>query len=395
MQYLAHNLIKFKLLSTTKTISLMTPHYFPEHRDLEKINGVYAGFVTLNDQHIIHVPIPTLAVFLNSVYADHKKIIFDNLYEGNIDIIVSRIHEALEIAKVVNPKNIYYMSGALNGVEAYQDFCERNSIPPEKMINIGAALTWEQGLLHWRNDSPYEIKNKEKVFLCFNRISRSHRFLLTMTLLRHDLVQKAFYSYFPENTYGYNLDGVLRDLSFDIKNTDWYNELVGIFDRNRNLFPMKLNIDPTYNKTFLDQDDIRYYAESYFSLVTETYFFQRQHTISHNSIHSIKDNHTIFLTEKTFKPIAMKHPFILVARPGSLAKLRELGYKTFSPFIDETYDTVEDDIERMNCITTEVNKLASKTPEEWIEWQQQIKDIVEHNYQVITTRREFYVKRNY
>jgi hypothetical protein len=39
----------------------------------------------------------------------------------------------------------------------------------------------------------------------------------------------------------------------------------------------------------------------------------------------------IHLTEKTLRPIACGHPFILAAGPGSLKYLQTYGFRTFSP----------------------------------------------------------------
>ena len=48
--------------------------------------------------------------------------------------------------------------------------------------------------------------------------------------------------------------------------------------------------------------------------------------------------------------------------------------------IDETYDSIENDNDRFAAIWKEITRLLQQTPEEWIQWQTQIKDIVEHNH---------------
>ena len=64
----------------------------------------------------------------------------------------------------------------------------------------------------------------------------------------------------------------------------------------------------------------------------------------------------IHLTEKILRPIACGHPFILAAGPGSLAKLRSYGFKTFDPYIDESYDEIQEDQERLTAIVTTMQK---------------------------------------
>lgn len=56
-----------------------------------------------------------------------------------------------------------------------------------------------------------------------------------------------------------------------------------------------------------------------------------------------------FTSEKVFKPIACYHPFIVLGGRGELEILKGRGYKTFSDYFDESYDTL-DDTERMDAI---------------------------------------------
>ena len=53
-------------------------------------------------------------------------------------------------------------------------------------------------------------------------------------------------------------------------------------------------------------------------------------------------NNKPFLTEKIGRSIVMKNPFIILGDAGSLEELRSLGFRTFSKWIDESYDTVLD-----------------------------------------------------
>jgi hypothetical protein len=94
-----------------------------------------------------------------------------------------------------------------------------------------------------------------------------------------------------------------------------------------------------------------------------------------------------FLTEKTFKPIVYQHPFVLIAPPGSLEFLKELGYKTFHPFIDETYDTIVDNNERMKLILKETERLSNLTQEELFKFIDQVKPITKFNYVKLRQKR--------
>ena len=86
------------------------------------------------------------------------------------------------------------------------------------------------------------------------------------------------------------------------------------------------------------------------------------------------------LTEKTFKAIALEMPFVLVAPTGSLAYLREYGFKTFDTVFDESYDTETDDIQRIEKVTALLKDLDSQGPEERLRIHNACLSIVEHNY---------------
>jgi hypothetical protein len=69
-----------------------------------------------------------------------------------------------------------------------------------------------------------------------------------------------------------------------------------------------------------------------------------------------------FLTEKTFKCIKHGHPFVLFAPAGSLATLRDMGYKTFDTAIDTSYDSVTDNTLRYLAVVDAIRKLAVINP---------------------------------
>ena len=84
----------------------------------------------------------------------------------------------------------------------------------------------------------------------------------------------------------------------------------------------------------------------------------------------------VFLTEKTFKPILLKMGFVIAGRMGVLKKLRDLGFKTFSDYWDESYDTMDWWPDRRDALV--------KTIEDIILDDVHIPlDILEYNYNVL------------
>lgn len=85
------------------------------------------------------------------------------------------------------------------------------------------------------------------------------------------------------------------------------------------------------------------------------------------------------LTEKILRPIAVGHPFILVSSPGCLQYLRDYGFKTFDPLIDETYDTEADPIRRMDLILCEMQRLAELPTAEKKQLHESLYEIARYN----------------
>jgi hypothetical protein len=126
-------------------------------------------------------------------------------------------------------------------------------------------------------------------------------------------------------------------------------------------------------------EDKNLYLNSYISLVTESIFFQCK--IEANSANEVFAKFpTGYISEKIWKPIGHCQPFILTAPAKSLKYIRErFGYKTFHPYIDESYDMECDDFARLRLIQTEIDKFTNKTKEEKDEFLNNVKDICVYN----------------
>jgi hypothetical protein len=111
------------------------------------------------------------------------------------------------------------------------------------------------------------------------------------------------------------------------------------------------------------------YENSLVNIITETYFFS-------NIIH---------ITEKTYKPIAFMQPFILVAAAGSLQHLKDMGFKTFGDFWDESYDQELDDKQRFSDILALIKSISEWPDHVKIDFTYVVKDIVEYNVNHLNT----------
>ena len=88
----------------------------------------------------------------------------------------------------------------------------------------------------------------------------------------------------------------------------------------------------------------------------------------------------IFITEKILKPLAFGHPFIAWSAPGTLERLRRLGFETFNNCIDENYDLEEDDDKRLAMIIEEVTRLNSESKDYFLNSETQ--ERIKHNHNI-------------
>jgi hypothetical protein len=90
---------------------------------------------------------------------------------------------------------------------------------------------------------------------------------------------------------------------------------------------------------------------------------------------------TFFPTEKTFRPILLKTPFIVQGPKNFLRNLKKLGFKTFATWWDEGYD--EDPVgHQLVEIKKILDFLSAKTLAELQQMYQEMHETLEHNYQI-------------
>jgi hypothetical protein len=103
-------------------------------------------------------------------------------------------------------------------------------------------------------------------------------------------------------------------------------------------------VDPNnYPKYGKDQDIyVKPYEHTACSLISETNY-----------------NNEIFITEKLWKPILCGHFFIVLGNPLYLQKIREIGFRTFGQYFDESYDLETDIRKRIDKITELIESLEN------------------------------------
>jgi hypothetical protein len=216
--------------------------------------------------------------------------------------------------------------------------------------------------------SPLCQQTFDKKFINLNRMKRSHRCLLLTLLHKKNLIKEGYVSFdeMDINYYKARMKNSYPEFKYLLTEEQLKETLPLVVD----------NYDRSLNPWHYGQRSLfKFYRNSYFSVVTET--------------HGETKKYPSFLSEKTFKAISHKHPFIVVSTTGILHMLRQLGYKTFNGIIDESYDEIEDDVERLTMITNEIERLCNLNEEQLIEFKQQALEIVEYNYNLLMSKTNF------
>lgn len=99
---------------------------------------------------------------------------------------------------------------------------------------------------------------------------------------------------------------------------------------------------------------------------------------------SVETNyHSHEKTEKTWRCLATKKPFFMLTGQGSMAALRQTGFKTFSPFFDESYDDLANVYDRLTAIQAEVDRICAMSQQEFDNLCQNLQPILDHNQRLI------------
>ena len=95
---------------------------------------------------------------------------------------------------------------------------------------------------------------------------------------------------------------------------------------------------------------------------------------------------SIFLTEKTFKPILAKQMFFTNGCYNQSKNLKKIGYETFDDILDYYYDIIKDHELRQNYLLENLKKLLKKDKTTMHNLWLQNQEKIEHNYNHIQKR---------
>ena len=218
---------------------------------------------------------------------------------------------------------------------------------------ITHILDYEENILaQQRTDEIFTKHNKPYKFLFLNGRARPHRKYLLERFRQMNLLDHALWTMLDGRANGsryFTLTENGQDLMRQptpIKHLPSQYEVEFFRDNSVALdYPHKFAKNELFGskwgEIYLEPMP---YIDTYFSLVTETVF---EYPYS-------------FRTEKIAKPLAMGHPWICATGVGFYKDMHNLGFQTFGHVIDESFDTIDNNQDRMERIAVIVNDLCKQ-----------------------------------
>ena len=331
----------------------------------------------------------------------HGYILISYIQEGHV---MHRNYKELhnELFKRKIPANkVLFAASNVNGKKQYKTFCDKMPALTKEKIHILEAnhmlecsneiynyvLTnnydkkidkvqpYKQSFVSKKDLDDMRDTIREKYFLSYNRVIREYRLALIAMIYEMGLDDRGIISLGAEKVdrgFGGVWPNQISDFIVDKKQNEIVSDAV---KKIKPLYPIDADSDIDANWIYDKEGEIiggmvgqwsnfsHQYKRIYFNLVTESCYYED----------------CIYMSEKIFKPISNLVPFIIVSSPFFLDKLKEIGFKTFSPWIDESYDNEVDNDKRFFMILDEVKRLCSMSKEEIHKWYYEMEDILIHN----------------
>lgn len=207
----------------------------------------------------------------------------------------------------------------------FGDFYKSSNIPDYVNYKCFKNFFWYDTISSIKKPILDPNKQSKYDFISLNRKYRVSRYMVFSDLENSNMLKNAFYT----NLTVSSVDPIAMleqfrtfytvkddDSFFDRIQTDKF--IKELNDINTTIFDEKPNIDTTLK-------DLDFTNTSYLELVNETNF----------------DSSTnLFITEKTYRAIAIGHIFLICGQRGTLRHLKRQGFKTFDDLFDESYDDI-------------------------------------------------------
>jgi len=375
--------------------NIKTPYYLGKKPDYHfKFDGYEAGDYDKIIGYLKNSNVKKLDFDLSS------RFIFYYITEGeSTDEIFDLIYWFINLHQIDYNK-VTYLNIALNVNEIYDRYCQKNNIKDNERFVVKS-----QNIMNNHKLSVYAQPNNllpeypldAKFFaLCLNWAPRYHRMLLIGFLLYYNVFANVKLSVPTFNKFGYDMKEDSRIFGSSIFSYYKDNPSV-IFENFNKVEDFRQCVISRYrdNYPFIVDDRSVYTSveESILDYTKKTEYQgdvkQTIASIRRNSLFEIVNetyaHGPIMLTEKTYWPILAGKPFFNYNSKGALLELKKYGYKTFEPYIDESYDLEENMEKRAFLIVNEFKRLYNmriENPNEFYHIYNSLIEIANYNKEI-------------
>lgn len=261
------------------------------------------------------------------------------------------LHEQCDRAGV-SPSKVKFHLGSLNAETVYNNWCIANNITERLHAVVSdpawLRITWEFARDYSEQNSAILSKRK-KIFSLLMGGPRRHRATALQYFFENNVLDHCEYTWLSNDRMSNILDTDI-EIPKSLEGTSVQTQFdVSTTSHNPDSF-------------FRVMDD------TYFDVVTETFYtYAHIFGLDKFDIESPEwlPEDQVFITEKTWRCIQNKRPFILIGNRYSLKYLHELGFKTFPHLFDETYDELPNETRIYNvleqvrslCYSTDIHKI--------------------------------------
>ena len=344
--------------------------------------GNFRGFLGLMDRGFEDAFTTHMSdVAREEIIYGHGRLLINYTIDGGIDVNCETITKLYELIKSINiPLNkVYFLMNDIkfkdnlkkvSGGVNFENVHHFNLALMQKSNEVHNTLLGEGHYFFWRDKKDFvskitriddfekSFRKKTKKFLMLNRNWKMHRLELIKTLRDNDFLKDSLVSW-DKNMYTHN-----ECESFIEKHND--RELIELMKTQSSI----LDYPDIANVHGYGFESKQIYMDTFFHIVGETIYYQ-------------DDCPSGYVSEKPFKPMAHFQPFIFAGPSRVLQHLRDIGFKTFHPYIDESYDLIDDDNLRMQEIEKQIIKIGNMSIEEMVKFIDDVREILFHNYRTL------------
>jgi hypothetical protein len=305
---------------------------------------------------------------LDDVRNNKCKIVFDYTSETNDALgpsqILSDLIRNTSKQYSLRKRDIMLCTGNLKSVKHHCDFYISISNFYFNLIAVDDSLIVQQRNL---------IENKvsrDKKCLCLMRKPRLHRLSFAQLLFKQNLLHNNIVTMSTMENHP-RLFGMKNLAMRDIKNNynqDFINSLPWTADSDRITVANALMTTDKEKQMYLDTS-INFIIESNVEF----------------------DGIELDITEKVIKPIVAMQPFVLLGQQGSLNDLKQMGYKTFDHWWDESYDSIPSSKIRMHYVADLFKHIQSLSNNQIAEMHYDMLPTLEHNLAVYKQQQQHYL----